>query len=71
MNGKDVAVPLVAAIIGGAVALAGSWFAFENKNRELDIQMLKLALGILREDPNSSKISAVRGWAVDVINGDL
>ena len=65
---KDVIVPLLAAGVGAAATLSVSWFGFLNKDRELDIRMLEIALGILREDPAKSKIAAARGWAIDVIN---
>ena len=65
---KDVIVPLIAAVVGAAATLSMAWFGFLNKDRELDIKMLEIALGILREDPEESKIAAARGWAIDVIN---
>ncbi len=38
------------------------------KDRELDVKVLEIGLGILREDPTKSQLAAARGWAVDVIN---
>ena len=65
---REVLIPLLAAVIGGAgtvfVGLSGHF----NKNREMDIKMLELSLQILREDPSQSQINSARGWAVDLIN---
>ena len=65
---KDVIVPLASAAIGALITLAVALTGYVNKGKELDIQMLQLALSILREDPNKSQLSAVRGWAIDIIN---
>ena len=65
---RDIILALGSAAIGAFSSLAVAGFGFVNKDRELDIQMLNIALGILREDPKQSKISAAREWAIDVIN---
>ncbi len=65
---KDIFVPLVSAMIGAAATLVVAMTGYLNKDKELDIKMLQIALGILREDPAKSKISAARSWAVDIIN---
>ena len=65
---KENASILISAFVGGAVALAGNWSLSEVKDREIDLQYLNVALGILREDPDKSQLSAVRSWAIDVIN---
>lgn len=65
---KDVLVPLSSAAIGALATLLVATTGYWSKSRELDIKMLNIALGILREDPEKSKIAAARGWAVDVIN---
>lgn len=43
-------------------------FGFFNKNRDLDIKMIEIALGILREDPKESNITAAREWAVSLLD---
>lgn len=65
---KDIVVPLMAAAFGAAATIATAMTGYFNKDKELNIQMLNIALGILREDPKKSQIAAARGWAVDVIN---
>ncbi|MEL7273975.1 MAG: hypothetical protein AAGK33_11125 [Pseudomonadota bacterium] len=59
-------------VASGAIAMlisfSGSVLSYQNKDKELDIKLLNVALGILREDPDVSEIASVRGWAVDVIN---
>ncbi len=76
---EGITVALLAAafgFIGGAVGDATGYLVKTQeieattsvKNREVDVQMLQIALGILREDPSQSRIKAARGWAVDVIN---
>lgn len=43
-------------------------FGFFNKNRDLDIKMIEIALGILRENPKESNITAAREWAVNLLD---
>jgi len=65
---KELILTSFAAIVASGVMLWAAWFGYLGKGRELDIQMLHIALGILREDPKKSEIVAARSWAVDVIN---
>lgn len=65
---KEHASAVIAAFVGGAVALFGNWSLSEVQDREIDLKYLNVALDILREDPEKSQISAVRSWAIDVIN---
>lgn len=65
---RELMAVAVGALIGGLATLFVALAGYLNKDRELDIQMLQIALGILREDPEKSQLSAARGWAVDVIN---
>jgi hypothetical protein len=61
---------IFAALVGFFSALAAVYAptaGFITKDKELNIEMLRVALGVLREDPDDSQITAVRGWAVDII----
>lgn len=63
--GGFVAIPIVIAIIG---LFANSSL----KSKDIEVRMIELAVGILKEDPkadDSSETSPMRKWAIDVING--
>jgi hypothetical protein len=61
----------VATISAAGLALIGSiasgFYAFKNRNRELDIKLVEIGIGILRADPKETQVKAARGWAVQVI----
>ena len=61
-------IALVSACVGAGATLGIGAFGYFNKNRDLDIKMIEIALGILREDPEKSKITATREWAVDLLD---
>ena len=63
--GGFVAIPIVIAIIG---LFANSSL----KRKDIEVRMIELAVGILKEDPKAedgSETSPMREWAIDVING--
>lgn len=59
---------LFGGLIGGAVALAGSTFTYWNKNRELDIRMVDVALTILSAKDESTKSTYARHYALDLLD---
>ena len=59
---------LFGGLIGGAVALAGSTFSYWNKNRELDIRMVDVALTILSAKDDSTKSTHARRYALDLLD---
>jgi hypothetical protein len=38
-----------------------------NRNRELDIELVKIGVGILRADPKETQTRGAREWAIEVI----
>jgi hypothetical protein len=59
---------LLAGVAAGVALLVGHWQE-DNRSRELDIKMVEIAIGILREENDEKgKLAAAKGWAVDVIN---
>ena len=65
-DGAQVATMGVAgiALIG---TLATGFYTYANRNRELDIRLVEIGIGILRADPKETNLKAARGWAVKVI----
>jgi hypothetical protein len=62
----------IATIIVAGIALAGSvvsaFYTYTSRNRELDIKLVEIGIGILRADPKETGgVTAARGWAVQVI----
>jgi hypothetical protein len=52
------------ALIG---TLATGFYTYANRNRELDIKLVEIGIGILRADPKKSGLTAARSWAIQVI----
>jgi hypothetical protein len=54
-----------------SLAFAGSIisaiYTYTSRNRELDIKLVEIGIGILRADPKETGLTAARGWAVQVI----
>jgi hypothetical protein len=48
-------------------SLASGFYTYANRNRELDIRLVEIGIGILRADPKETDLKAARGWAVQVI----
>jgi hypothetical protein len=58
------AITALAALLGG---FAGSWIEQSSRERELNIKMIELAIGLLKEDPKGP-LKPAREWAVGVID---
>jgi uncharacterized protein (TIGR02594 family) len=63
-----VIVPLAITIFTQFVVLTNGYFKDRTDNRQYDIKMIEIALGILREDVEESALRPVRGWAVDLLS---
>jgi hypothetical protein len=61
----------IATIAVAGVALIGSvvsaFYTYANRNRELDIKLVEIGIGILRTDPNGADLASARAWAIQVI----
>lgn len=60
-------VSLTVASIAFAGSIVSGFYAYANRNRELDIKLVEIGIGILRSDPKETGIFAARSWAIDVI----
>jgi hypothetical protein len=65
-KGTEIATMVAAglALIGAAIS---GFYTYANRNRELDIRLVEIGIGILRADPKETNLKAARGWAVQVI----
>jgi hypothetical protein len=48
-------------------AIISAFYSYSNRNRELDIRLVEIGIGILRADPKETGISPAREWALRVI----
>jgi len=60
-------VSLSVAVLAFAGSLTSAFYTYSNRNREMDIKLVEIGIGILRADPKETGLTAARGWAVDVI----
>ena len=58
---------LLVAVIAFVGTVANSFYAYSNRNRELDIELVKLGVAILRADPKETQTEGAREWAINVI----
>ena len=56
-------VPLLSALVGGLVVAIPTYLT---SNRQMDVKMVEIAVGILGQKPETN-IQPARRWAVDVI----
>jgi hypothetical protein len=64
---EAVNVAAIAGIAGLVSALVTAAFTYTSRTRELDIELVKVGIGILRADPKESQTQGAREWAIDVI----
>lgn len=67
MTRSEILVPVVAAmaaVVGGVVVATGNWLV---TNREMNVKMVEIAVGILSQEPKDN-IASAREWAADVID---
>ena len=60
-------VSLSVAFLAFVGSITSAFYTYSNRNRELDIKLVEIGIGILRADPKETGLTAARGWAVDVI----
>lgn len=60
-------IAATAAVVSALVALGSAGFSYLNRDRELDIRLVEIGIGILRVDPQKSGVSAARRWAITAI----
>ena len=55
-------------LIPGAIAFATIWIDAGIKHRQANTEMVRLAVGILQQDPEETGLVALREWSMDVID---
>jgi hypothetical protein len=53
---------LLVAVVSLVGTLANAFYAYSNRNRELDIELAKLGVGILCADPKETQTQGAREW---------
>jgi hypothetical protein len=56
-----------AVIVALATGVVGAALGYMSSNREMDVKMVEIAVGILSQEPKEN-IAPAREWAVDVIS---
>jgi len=60
-------VEVLVAIIACAGVVISALYSYTNRNRELDIELIKIGIGILRADPKETQTVGARAWAIEII----
>jgi hypothetical protein len=60
-------ISVIVASIACLGAVASAYYTYANRNRELDIKLVEMGIGILRADPNEGQTRDVREWAIKII----
>jgi hypothetical protein len=60
-------VSVLVAIIACFGATISALYSYSNRNRELDIELIKVGIGILRADPKETQTVGARTWAIEII----
>jgi hypothetical protein len=60
-------VSLAVAGLAFAGAAISAFYSYTNRNRELDIKLVEIGIGILRADPKDTGLTSARGWAIQII----
>ena len=55
-------------LISGVIAFVTVWIDAGIKNRQVDLEIVRLAVGILQEDPEETGLTALREWSMDAID---
>lgn len=61
------AVSIVLAVVALVGTIITGFYTYTNRNRELDIELVKIGIGILRADPKETQTKGARGWAIETI----
>jgi hypothetical protein len=60
-------VSVIVAVVACAGAIVSALYTYTSRNRELDIELIKVGIGILRADPKETQTNGAREWAIQVI----
>src|SRR5262249_49331299 len=60
-------VSLSVATLAFAGSIISAFYTYVNRSRELDIELVKIGISILRADPKETQTEGAREWAIKVI----
>jgi hypothetical protein len=60
-------VSVIVAVVACAGAVVSALYTYTSRNRELDIELIKIGISILRADPAETQTNGAREWAIQVI----
>jgi hypothetical protein len=60
-------VTIIVAAIAFLGAISSAFYTYTARNRELDIELVKIGIAILRADPKEAQTNAAREWAIKII----
>jgi hypothetical protein len=60
-------VSMVVAVIALVGTIITGLYTYTNRSRELDIELVKIGISILRADPKETQTLGAREWAVETI----
>jgi hypothetical protein len=58
---------VIVAVIACIGAIVSAFYSYSNRNRELNIELVKIGIGILRADPKETQTVGAREWAIGLI----
>src|SRR5579863_992917 len=58
---------MIVAGIACVGAVISALYSYDSRNREMDIELVKVGIGILRADPKESQTIGAREWAIQII----
>jgi hypothetical protein len=58
---------IIVAAIAFLGAIASAFYTYTARNRELDIELVKIGIGILRADPKETQTAGAREWAIRLV----
>jgi hypothetical protein len=58
---------VIVAVIACIGAIVSAFYSYSNRNRELNIELVKIGIGILRADPTETQTVGAREWAIGLI----
>jgi hypothetical protein len=58
---------IIVATIAFLGAIASAFYTYTARNRELDIELVKIGIAILRADPKETQTAGAREWAIRLV----
>lgn len=58
---------VIVAVIACIGAIVSAFYTYSNRNRELNIELVKIGISVLRVDPKETQTVGAREWAIGLI----